>query len=223
MQTETAKFECQTCRGTGKVQIGYVNIRLVNCRACKGRGSFNTDEETRMVARAKAKEAKARKVAGAHAMAEEFLRERPEIEAWFVQAMQSSNLGFAEFSRSLYQALFKFGRLTPGQLASVENSLIKAKEREAEREAKTEEPKWTPPFADNLMKAFAHAQASGLHLPEGRQQRAVPGQDHARTGVLPLPRLPGAASRDPAPHRRGHHGGGEDARPADGHLLLLQR
>lgn len=162
MQTATANFTCQTCRGTGKVQIGYVNIQLVKCRACKGRGGFNTSEETRMVARAKAREAKERKVRGAHTSAEEFLASRPDIEAWFFQATKASNEGFAAFAQSLYDALFKFGSLTPGQLASIENSLIKAKERAAAREAEGTTPKWTPPFASNLMKAFHHAESKGL-------------------------------------------------------------
>lgn len=162
MQTETAKFECQNCRGTGKVQIGYVNIRLVNCRACKGRGSFNTDEETRMAARAKAREARDRKIESAHNKAAAFLEERTDIAQWFESATRSRNEGFAHFAQSVKDALYKFGSLTPGQLAAVENSILKYKARVAERETQAAEPKWTPPFAENLMKAFKHAQASGL-------------------------------------------------------------
>lgn len=101
------------CRGTGNF-VSYSGRSLGGCFKCKGKGKlfFKHAAPVRAKARQQAADAKVRK---AGTQWDRFAADNPGEAVWVLAKRDSFN-----FAASMYEAVTKYGDLTPGQLAAVQ-------------------------------------------------------------------------------------------------------
>jgi predicted RNA-binding Zn-ribbon protein involved in translation (DUF1610 family) len=156
--SELYKFteRCSKCGGTG-IFRSYSGRVLGDCFSCKGKGSkqFKTSPEARKKARTASHERKVKQVAdNVAAVRELYPAELEHVER---------GLSFDFFS-SLYDQAKRKGEWSDGQVAAVRRSMLKAEQREAEKQARTVDVQNLAPIRE----AFDNAQAAGLKRPKLR-------------------------------------------------------
>ena len=162
-----ARFEepCFKCRGSGHWRPGYP------CFRCKGTGKlyYKTSPEVRAEQKKRRDE---KKKADALAMFEkgaDWLNANPDVKEYLKDEAAKDNQ-YAGFSKSMLEALYKYGHLTPKQEAAVRGGMArkagwaeKNKAANAERDARTADAELD---LTGLLTAFAAAVASGLKAPK---------------------------------------------------------
>jgi hypothetical protein len=115
-------FPCFECAGTGKWRR-----TSKPCFACKGKGYFLTSKHDRDAAKKKSADKKAATLEAAKASFNEanpgLIEGLREIASWH------------NFAANMLQAFEQWGGLTPNQLAAAQKTLIKVREKQAERDA----------------------------------------------------------------------------------------
>ena len=155
----TRRFKCSHCNGTGIISVyqrggGWDQIpERKKCWYGCVEGWARTDPNTLKLRREKAAQRKVAKAAGARDQAAAFLVARPDVAAWFKDRVNSDRVN--EFADSLWDALHKYGALTPNQLAAVERQIESARVREQERAAQVEQAR---------TQAVAQGKPAGLDL-----------------------------------------------------------
>jgi hypothetical protein len=128
-----AHFNCIKCGGSGRF-IGYTGRDFGPCNRCGGRGTVKTDPMARQAAKLRKQQ---RELIDRQYKRDQFLVARPDVAAWFKRSMNTGPVA-NEFAESLWDALLKWGSLTPNQLAAIERSIERNKEYDAARAAKHE-------------------------------------------------------------------------------------
>lgn len=124
---EEFTMACPGCKGSGKF-FSYAGRDVGECFKCKGTGRVTKNQLARQ---AGAKKAKVTRAQNEKSRRERWAEEHPEAYKWMAE-----NDGSNDFATSLYEALIRFGSLTPNQLAAVERSI----EREAAFRAQRTQP-----------------------------------------------------------------------------------
>lgn len=148
--------DCDKCRGSGRF-ISWAGRDVGQCLKCKGKGKIayknpSHVREKQRQQRQTAKESKLQKKIDAFAEA------NPEVFEWMIGATS-----FA-FAISLREALYKYGSLTPKQLAAAQKCVAKIAAGRAETKQRVQNAKEID--AGKIAEAFAHAKASGLKWPK---------------------------------------------------------
>lgn len=152
------RFQCDRCH-QGKITIGYRNLRLVDCRKCKGTGLLRTDPRVLAANRTARAANKVKK-------ALEWRDANKDVMQW-VEARRSRG-GFAG---SLFAAYTQYGSLTDGQLAAVHKIL--AQDAEQAHRAPFSDVQFNAAGFEKLLTVFRTARASGLKWPKLRVQGLV--------------------------------------------------
>lgn len=162
--------KCLKCNGTGQWVGGYVNHTVRKCFACNGAGhkEYKTSPEVRKANRAKAKEAKAKKVVDNFTAGEAFLQQHPVVNAWIQDTASWNN-----FAKSLLESCYKYGSLTEGQLKAALKSAEKHAAKQVEKAQKAEKHAQEAPVIESeglkpILEAFDKAKESGLKRPKIR-------------------------------------------------------
>ena len=121
------RFPCRACRGSGKF-VSWSGRVVGDCFKCRGEGYTKTDPAVLALRREKQANKKRDEAARQHANGQAFLDSRADVAAWFEANAHT------EFAQSLKHALFRYGALTPNQLAAVERSIVRDRERAEARE-----------------------------------------------------------------------------------------
>jgi hypothetical protein len=115
---------CGKCRGTGRY-LHHSSLGSV-CFACNGAGKFTY--KTSKVQREKAKAQRtARKEKAKQDSLDAFKIDHPSAHAWIIAKMDSFS-----FAMSMFEAIKKWGSLTPGQLGAIDRCMAKDAERTVE-------------------------------------------------------------------------------------------
>jgi hypothetical protein len=144
---------CSKCGGSGKF-YGWSGRMIGQCFTCKGAGKkvFKASSAARANVRAQRAERKAEVSAEGFAA---WQSANPALWAWLDTAGKAGNT----FAASLIGGIIKFGDLTEGQRAAVENNIAKAaKKAEHRAEAEASAPEVS---IERIEQAFASAAASG--------------------------------------------------------------
>lgn len=160
------KFDCFSCKGTGKYRGVRVNQEKAHCFNCNGRGWFATAPEKRAEAKVKRAAKKIereqeRKTAAERAV-DAWSTEHPGIVERLRQ--EAPNMGFAQ---SMLDALMKWGSLTDNQLRATVSMLEKLDAGRAAREAE-KAAKSGDIDVSRIHRLFNKALASGLKRPKFR-------------------------------------------------------
>jgi hypothetical protein len=112
--------KCKKCRGGGSF-ISYTGRIVGKCFACNGTGIIKTRTHPEVLEQRKQqrKQAKKDEADAIKTKAALWLKDNPPIQAWFVSAINRDR----EFGRSLWDALFKYGQLTEGQLGAIQREI----------------------------------------------------------------------------------------------------
>lgn len=118
--------KCKKCHGSGRF-ISYTGRDVGPCFKCKGEGvrRFKTSPESRAHLKTKRVQRKQRKADDKRARIAQWLVDNPERAKFLEQSW--------EFPVSLKAGLEKFGSLTEKQIAAIDRSLVKQKERDEAR------------------------------------------------------------------------------------------
>lgn len=166
-QATIARFEepCFKCRGSGSWRLGYT------CFCCKGKGKlyYKTSPEVRAEQKRRRNEKKKADALANFERGADWLLANPGIHEYLKEEAAKDNK-WSQFPREMLEAIYKFGSLTPGQLAAVEKGVArktdwaKANKKEATtRDARTANAKLD---LSGLLNAFAAAVTSGLKAPK---------------------------------------------------------
>ncbi len=162
--------KCRKCGGSGRFR-SWSGRDVGPCHACKGRGetAFKTSSAQRASNRAKAADRRAR---AADAALEQFAAQHPAEWRWI-----SAERASFDFAQSMYDAIAKYGDLTPNQLAACTRAVARQAERQAQKAAAAAQQarlQAAPVVSmDKLMATFAHARQSGLKNPKLRVAHLV--------------------------------------------------
>lgn len=155
--TRSYPEKCPDCRGTGRF-TSWSGRDVGQCFKCKGKGElmFKTSREDREKNRT---QAATRKTAQAQTAWNDFVMQHEAEAAWIMREKD----GF-DFARSMYEAILKFGSLTPNQLAACTRAVERVEARKAAAVARIE----TAPVVDmaKIEKAFSTASGEGLKAPK---------------------------------------------------------
>lgn len=154
---------CPACRGTGRF-TSWSGRDVGQCFKCKGRGfrMFKTNAADRAAKRAQAAE---RKVGQMQTAWNDFASQHEAEAAWIM-----AEKGSFDFARSMYEAILKYGSLTPNQLAACTRAVERAEARKIQREAARAQAVAAAPVIDmtKIEAAFGSALSSGLKSPKLR-------------------------------------------------------
>ncbi len=161
-EIDEGTFPCEKCNGTGTITVyrsggGWGQRgKSIRCPVCHGKKVFHTSPATRRKNRERARRKVEEQARLNREEATQFLKDEPAIAGWF-----EANKGWMQFAADLHHKLFKYGALTENQIAAIERAIVKAKERDANREQVDVSGAG---FA-KLLEGFASAVASGLKRP----------------------------------------------------------
>jgi len=158
---------CAACRGSG-VWVGTYGYGVRKpCFKCKGTGklefkSSQIERQNRATYAAKAKQRKAITLAEKR---DAWIEQNPSEHAWLL-----ANAGQWEFATSLFEALNKYGGLSEGQIGAVRKCILRAAERNTERQAQRAAVVAAAPTVSiqAIETAFAHAMERGIKRPKVR-------------------------------------------------------
>ena len=162
-----ARFEepCFKCRGSGNWRPGY------SCFRCKGTGKlyYKTSPEVRAEQKRRRDE---KKKADALAMCEkgmDWLNANEDVKEYLKTEAAKDNQ-YAGFSKSMLEALYKYGALTPKQEAAVRGGMERkaqwAEKAKVDSKARDERTADASLDLTGLLTAFATAVSNGLKAPK---------------------------------------------------------
>lgn len=149
---ETETFPCGNCGGTGLYQGRRVNQTKSHCFACNGRGYFKMSYGDRIKARQARQNRSELKSQEAW---DAFVAEHKDLAKHLERGAQKGN----DFSRSMIDAVKKYGKLTERQLAASYRGYQKYVEAIAAREEQTNTN------LNNIIVSFTNALENGMKRP----------------------------------------------------------
>lgn len=158
-------FPCERCAGSGVYTFGFRNPQRGTCRACHGRGHFQSSAADRRQNRAKAA---ARKADKARQGALDFEAAHPGLRAFLVDAGT-----WSQFARELADRLATTGALSPNQIAAAERMREKvhaARAAKAQTEAAARAERTVAVDLAAIHAMFDTAKAKGLKAPQYRAE-----------------------------------------------------
>lgn len=151
--TNSERYPCEYCGGTGEYRGVRLHQPRSECFACRGRGSFKTSRSDRLKAR---EQRQARKAKKEQERVNEFSEEHPGLVEFLEGAASWSG-----FASDMLASLRKYGSLTERQLSAVSSMMAKSEQRKKERQ-----PEKPLDFdLQPLFNLFNSASGSGLKRP----------------------------------------------------------
>jgi len=162
-----ARFEepCFKCRGTGAWRPGY------SCFKCKGTGKlyYKTSPEVRAEQKRRRDEKKKADALAKFEKGADWLNANEDVKDYLKTEAAKDNQ-YAGFSKSMLEALYKYGALTPKQEAAVRSGMARkagwAEKNKVDAAARNERTADASLDLSGLLNAFATAVSNGLKAPK---------------------------------------------------------